>query len=77
MVLAIQASGLVRTFGPVRALDGLDLEVAEGELIGLVGPNGAGKTTFIRVLAGLPADAGTVRVLGEPPEGRSPPRSAT
>jgi ABC-2 type transport system ATP-binding protein len=68
MALAIEASGLVRTFGPLRALDGLDLEVAEGELIGLVGPNGAGKTTFIRVLAGLlRPDAGIARVLGEPP----------
>ena len=68
MALAIEASGLVRTFGPVRALDGLDLEVAEGELIGLVGPNGAGKTTFIRVLAGLlRPNAGIVRVLGGPP----------
>jgi len=68
MALAIEASGLVRTFGPLRALDGLDLEVREGELIGLVGPNGAGKTTFIRVLAGLLGlDAGIARVLGEPP----------
>jgi len=68
MALAIEASGLVCTFGPLRALDGLDLEVAEGELIGLVGPNGAGKTTFIRVLAGLlRIDSGSARVLGEPP----------
>jgi ABC-2 type transport system ATP-binding protein len=68
MALAIEASGLVRTFGSLRALDRLDLAVAEGELIGLVGPNGAGKTTFIRVLAGLlRPDAGTARVLGERP----------
>jgi ABC-2 type transport system ATP-binding protein len=68
MTLAIEASGLVRTFGPLRALDGLDLEVAEGELVGLVGPNGAGKTTLIRVLAGLlRPDAGTARVLGQHP----------
>jgi ABC-2 type transport system ATP-binding protein len=65
---AIEAAGLVRAFGTLRALDGLDLEVAEGELLGLVGPNGAGKTTFIRVLAGLlRPDAGRVRVLGERP----------
>jgi len=68
MALAIEASGLVQTFGPLRALDGLDLEVAEGDLLGLVGPNGAGKTTLIRVLAGLlRPDAGTARVLGQPP----------
>jgi ABC-2 type transport system ATP-binding protein len=68
MSLAIEASGLVRTFDSLRALDGLDLEVREGELLGLVGPNGAGKTTFIRVLAGLlRPNAGTALVLGRPP----------
>jgi len=68
MSLAIEASGLVRTFDSLRALDGLDLEVREGELLGLVGPNGAGKTTFIRVLAGLlRPNAGTAFVLGQPP----------
>ena len=65
---AIQAEGLVRTFGPVRALDGLDLTVRTGEILGLVGPNGAGKTTFIRTVAGLlrPTE-GEVRVLGGVP----------
>ena len=42
---AIQAEGLVKTFGDVKALDGVDLEVPEGTVLGLLGPNGAGKTT--------------------------------
>lgn len=65
---AIVAEDLVCAFGRLRALDGLDLEVRAGEVLGLVGPNGAGKTTFIRVVAGLlPPSAGRVLVLGEPP----------
>src|SRR5207237_8606919 len=60
--------GLTETFGRARALDGLELEVAEGEVHGFLGPNGAGKTTTIRVLLGLlRADAGDVRLLdGDP-----------
>jgi ABC-2 type transport system ATP-binding protein len=65
---AVRADGLIRTFGRVRALDGLDLEVRTGEILGLVGPNGAGKTTFIRSVAGLlRPDAGRLEVLGQPP----------
>jgi ABC-2 type transport system ATP-binding protein len=65
---AIAVSGLVKTFGPTRALDGLDLTVARGEVHGFLGPNGSGKTTTIRVLLGLlRADAGTVRMLGGDP----------
>lgn len=66
--LAIEATGLVRAFGSLRALDGLELEVRTGEILGMVGPNGAGKTTFIRSVAGLlrPTE-GTLRVLGRPP----------
>jgi ABC-2 type transport system ATP-binding protein len=65
---AILISGLVKTFGSTRALDGLELTVAEGEVHGFLGPNGAGKTTTIRVLLGLlRADAGDVRLLdGDP-----------
>ncbi len=63
--MTISVSGLVKRFGPTRALKGLDLRVAAGEVHGLLGPNGAGKTTTIRILLGLlRADAGTVRVLG-------------
>jgi ABC-2 type transport system ATP-binding protein len=65
---AISVSGLVKTFGRTRALDGLDLTVQAGEVHGFLGPNGAGKTTTIRVLLGLlRADAGTARLLdGDP-----------
>jgi ABC-2 type transport system ATP-binding protein len=65
---AIFISGLVKRFGQVTALDGLDLEVAAGEIHGFLGPNGAGKTTTIRVLLGLIRhDAGTVSLLdGDP-----------
>jgi ABC-2 type transport system ATP-binding protein len=68
MADAISVSGLVKTFGHVRALDGLDLSVAAGEVHGLLGPNGAGKSTTIRVLLGLlRADAGEARLLGGDP----------
>jgi ABC-2 type transport system ATP-binding protein len=65
---AIVVSGLVKTFGTTRALDGLDLAVAAGEVHGFLGPNGSGKSTTIRVLLGLlRADAGTVVLLGGDP----------
>jgi len=68
MTTAISASGLVKTFGRTRALDGLDLSVQEGEVLGFLGPNGAGKSTTIRVLLGLiRADAGTATLLGGDP----------
>jgi ABC-2 type transport system ATP-binding protein len=65
---AISVSGLVKTFGATRALDGLDLEVATGEVHGFLGPNGSGKSTTIRVLLGLlRPDSGRVRLLdGDP-----------
>jgi len=63
---AIEASGLVKTFGATRAVDGLDLAVPQGGVFGLLGPNGAGKTTTIRILATLTRpDAGSARVLGQ------------
>ena len=65
---AIDASGLVKTFGSLRALDGLDLEVETGRIHGFLGPNGAGKSTTIRVLLGMyRRDSGVVRVLGLDP----------
>ena len=65
---AIAVNGLIKSFGTVRALDGLDLTVAEGEVHGFLGPNGAGKSTTIRVLLGLVrADGGTVHLLGGDP----------
>jgi ABC-2 type transport system ATP-binding protein len=65
---AIAVTGLVKTFGRNRALDGLDLTVRTGEVHGFLGPNGAGKTTTIRILLGLMrADAGTARLLGGDP----------
>jgi len=66
--IAVQVRGLTKNFGAVRALDGLDLEVSEGEVHGFLGPNGAGKSTTIRVLLGLArADSGTARLLGGDP----------
>jgi ABC-2 type transport system ATP-binding protein len=65
---AIAITGLVKTFGAARALDGLDLTVGTGEVHGFLGPNGAGKTTTIRILLGLlRADGGDVRLLGGDP----------
>ena len=68
MVSAISTSGLTKSFGSTRALDGLDLSVKAGEVHGFLGPNGSGKTTTIRVLLGLlRADSGTVALLGQDP----------
>ncbi|MCF0095548.1 ABC transporter ATP-binding protein [Micromonospora sp. MH99] len=68
METPIEVSGLVKTFGRTRALDGLDLTVRAGEVHGFLGPNGAGKSTAIRALLGLlRTDAGDVRLLGGDP----------
>jgi ABC-2 type transport system ATP-binding protein len=62
---AVDATGLVKTFGQLRAVDGIDLEVGQGEIFGVLGPNGAGKTTALRMLATLlPIDAGQARIFG-------------
>jgi ABC-2 type transport system ATP-binding protein len=62
---AIEASGLIKTYGKTRALDGFDLAVPQGTVYGLLGPNGAGKTTAVRVFATLlRPDGGRARVLG-------------
>jgi len=68
MTSAISVSGLVKTFGPTRALDDLNLDVQTGEVHGFLGPNGSGKSTTIRILLGLlRADSGTARLLGGDP----------
>ena len=64
--LAIEVVDLSVTYGAVRAVDGVSLEVAEGEFVGILGPNGAGKTTTLEAVEGLRRpDSGTVRVLGQ------------
>ncbi|MEI6404880.1 MAG: ATP-binding cassette domain-containing protein [Actinomycetes bacterium] len=65
MTFAIQAHGLVKHFGEVKALNGVDLEVEQGTVVGLLGPNGSGKTTTVRILSTLlNADSGTASVGG-------------
>ena len=63
--LVIEARGLRKRFGPTTALDGFDLEVPTGAIVGVLGPNGAGKTTAVRILTTLTIpDAGAARVAG-------------
>jgi ABC-2 type transport system ATP-binding protein len=63
--LSVSATGLVKAFGELRAVDGIDLEVRQGEIFGVLGPNGAGKTTMLRMLATLlPIDAGQAFIFG-------------
>ena len=70
---ALAMRGLVKTFGAVRALDGANLEVAPGEVHGLVGQNGAGKSTVIKILAGIyRPDAGSIAIHGRPQAQLSP-----
>ena len=64
----IEARGLRKTFGPTIALDGVNLRVEEGRILGLIGPNGAGKTTAIDIAVGLRrADSGNVSLFGKRP----------
>jgi ABC-2 type transport system ATP-binding protein len=61
----VRCVSLVKRYGDVVAVDGLDLAVRAGECFGLLGPNGAGKTTTVEILEGLtPPDSGTIEVLG-------------
>ncbi|MBL8929868.1 MAG: ABC transporter ATP-binding protein [Kineosporiaceae bacterium] len=69
MSTAIRVRGLVKTYLTVRAVDGIDLDVDEGEVFALLGPNGAGKTTSVEILEGYRRrDAGEVQVLGQDPQ---------
>jgi branched-chain amino acid transport system ATP-binding protein len=64
--IVLEARGLVRAFGGVRAVDGLDIDLQEGGITGLIGPNGAGKSTaFNLITAVIKPQAGTVRLNGE------------
>ncbi|MFD5543901.1 ABC transporter ATP-binding protein, partial [Streptomyces sp. NPDC127079] len=66
---AVRARGITKCFGDVVALDGVDLDVTQGQIHGLVGPNGAGKTTLLGLLLGLAvADGGRLEILGTPVE---------
>jgi len=66
MSLAVEAEGLVKVFGEVRALDGLSFQVENGEIYGLIGPNGAGKTTALRIVSTLLLPtSGSVKVSGQ------------
>src|SRR5690606_42157260 len=61
----LEARGRARQFGGVKAVDGVDFTLEEGEIHALIGPNGAGKTTFVSLLSGrVPAQSGTIRLKG-------------
>ena len=71
----LEVEGLVRTFGAVEAIAGLDLSVAPGDCLGLIGPNGSGKTTLFNVVTGVyPPTAGRIRLDGEDIGGSKPDR---
>ena len=63
----IEARGLRKAFGPTIALDGVNLSVQEGRILGLIGPNGAGKTTALNAILGLTPYEGELKVLGRDP----------
>jgi ABC-2 type transport system ATP-binding protein len=71
-ILAIEARGLVKTFGSNRAVDGVDITIPTGSICGMLGPNGAGKTTVINMLATLSKpDAGTIKIFGHDAAGEA------
>src|SRR5256885_439846 len=63
----IEARGLRKTFGATVALDGIDLHVEEGRILGMIGPNGAGKTTALNAILGLTSYEGELKMLGRDP----------
>ena len=67
----IEACGLRKTFGATVALDGINLRIAEGRILGLIGPNGAGKTTALNAILGLTSYQGMLSVLGRDPWSRA------
>ena len=70
---AVEVRGLVKSYGSLRAVDGVSFSVAPGEFFGILGPNGAGKTTTLEIIEGVrEADSGTVRLLGASPWPRDP-----
>jgi branched-chain amino acid transport system ATP-binding protein len=71
----LSTSGLAKSFGSLRAVDGVDLSIREGAITGLIGPNGAGKTTLFDLIAGTQAPSGgEIRFRGERIDGLSPDR---
>src|SRR5947209_3633024 len=68
MTAVIEARGLSKSYGSVRALDAVNFVVEPGRIVGLIGPNGAGKTTLIKALLGLTRFAGDLHVLGRNPD---------
>jgi len=72
MVTVVQASGLLKRFGGVTAVDSIDLSFPEGALVGLIGPNGSGKTTTLNLLNGaITPDSGRIEVAGKKLDGKS------
>jgi ABC-2 type transport system ATP-binding protein len=70
MTQAVRLAGVTKNYGPVRAVDGIDLTIGRGETVALLGPNGAGKSTTINMLLGLiPPDRGGIEVFGSAPAG--------